>query len=44
MTKENVYFKGSRKKKVLFLVAGPLRGAGGLKGCATKEKELFFEM
>ena len=29
--------KGSRKK-VLFLVAGPLRGERGLNGCATKEK------
>ena len=32
--------KGSRKKKVLFLVAGPLRG-GGLNGCATKEKSSY---
>ena len=29
-------------KKVLFLVAGPLRGGLGLKGCATKEKRTFF--
>ena len=25
-------------KKILFLVAGPLRGGGGLNGYATKEK------
>ena len=29
-------------KKVLFLVAGPLRGGGGLNGRATKEKRTFF--
>ena len=33
-------------KKVLFLVAGPLRGGGGLNGCAfvagPLRKELFF--
>ena len=29
-------------KKVIFLVAGPLRGGGGLNGCATKEKRTFF--
>ena len=25
-------------KKILFLVAGPLKEGGGLNGCATKEK------
>ena len=33
---------GKPQKKVLFLVAGPLRGGGGLNGCATKEKITFF--
>ena len=33
--------KGSRKK-VLFLVAGPLREGGRLSGCATKKKKDFF--
>ena len=35
--------KGSRKK-ILFLVAGPLRGGGGANGCATKEKRTFFNV
>ena len=30
-------------KKVIFLVAGPLRG-GGLNGCATKKKNNFILM
>ena len=30
-------------KKVLFLVAGPLRG-GEVNGCATKEKRTFFNV
>ena len=29
-------------KKFLILVAGPLRGGGGLKGCGTKELFVFF--
>ena len=36
--------KGSRKRKVLFLVVGPLRGGGGLKGCNTKENRTFFNI
>ena len=28
--------------KILFLVDGPLRGEGGLIGCATKEKRTFL--
>ena len=35
--------KGSRRK-VLFLVAGPLTGGGGLNRCATKEKRKFFNV
>ena len=34
---------GKPQKKVIFLVAGPLRG-GGLNGCATKEKRTFFDV
>ena len=30
-------------KKVIFSVAGPQR-EGGLNGCATKEKELYFDV
>ena len=26
------------------LVAGPLRGGGGLKGCATMETRIFFNV
>ena len=37
------YNKGNcERKKVLFLVAGPLRGGGRLNGCANKEKRTFF--
>ena len=36
--------KGSRKKKVFILMAGPLRwGGGGGKGGAIKEKKFFWE-
>ena len=35
---------GKPQKKVFFLVDGPLRGGGGLNGCATKEKSNFFLM
>ena len=31
-------------KKVLFLVAGPIRGGGGLNGCATKGKKNVFNV
>ena len=34
--------EGSRKKKVPTLMARPLRGGGGGKGRAIKEKRLFF--
>ena len=30
-------------KKVIFLMAGPLRGGGGVKGRAIKENRTFFE-
>ena len=40
----HTFSKGSRKK-FLFLMAGPLRGVGGvLNGCATKEKRTFFNV
>ena len=43
---KNIIFKKfiwEATKKVLGLVAGPLRGrGGGLNGCATKNKELFL--
>ena len=35
-------YYGKPQKKVIFLVAGPLRGGGGLNGCATKEKSTFL--
>ena len=31
-------------KKALLLMAGPLRGGGGVKGRAIKEKKLFFDL
>ena len=31
-------------KKIIFLVAGPLRGGEGLNGFATKEKITFFNI
>ena len=37
------YILWEAAKKVIFLVAGPLRG-GGLNGCATKEKITFFNI
>ena len=33
---------GKPLKKVLFLVAGPLRGGGSLNGCASKD--IFFNV
>ena len=30
-------------KKVIFLVARPLRGGGGGKGVPAKKKKIFFE-
>ena len=33
--------KGSRQKKVLFLVAGPLRGGEGLTGLPLRKKKFF---
>ena len=36
-------YLGKPQKRVLFLVAGPLRG-GGVNGCATKEKRTFFNV
>ena len=38
------YLVGKPQKKVIFLVAGPLRGGGRLNGCATKEKRTFFSV
>ena len=37
-----VTFFREAAKKVIFFVAGPLRGGGGLNGYATKEKKNFF--
>ena len=36
-----IFIPREAAKKVLFLVAGTLRG-GGVNGCATKEKKIFF--
>ena len=33
---------GKPQKKVILLMAGPLRGGGGCKGPAIKEKITFF--
>jgi len=33
--------KGRRKKKVIFLMAGPLKGGGGVKGRPFRKKIIF---
>ena len=38
------YVLGKPQKKVLFFLAGPLRGGRGLNVCATKEKRTFFNV
>ena len=39
---KNVWLIREAAKKGFFLVAGPLRGGGGLNGGATKDKRTFF--
>ena len=34
--------EAAKKEKILLLMDGPLRGGGGVKGRAIKEKRIFF--
>ena len=38
----NIRSVGEAAKKILFLVAGPIRGGWGLNVCASKEKYFFL--